>query len=86
MAGKLLGGLFRKQKTADAEAAKPADAAAPAATPGGLTTIAEFTVTTTSIGTEAIPAGQFEMPSDWKKLPPREQPTPEAPTCPKSGA
>jgi hypothetical protein len=89
MAGKLLGGLFGKKKTADAEAAKPADAtgaAAPGATPAGLTTIAEFTLTTTSISAEAIPAAQFEMPADWKKLPPREQPAAEAPTCPKTGA
>ena len=89
MAGKLLGGLFGKKKPADATAAKPADAtgtAAPAEAAAGLTTIAEFTLTTTSISAEAIAAGQFEMPADWKKLPPREQPTPEAPTCPKTGA
>ena len=93
VAGKLLGGLFGKKKTADATTAAPASgtgaaapAAAPAATPAGLTTIAEFTVATTAIGTEAIPAGQFEMPADWKKLPPREQSPPEEPTCPKTGA
>ena len=88
MAGKLLGGLFGKKKPAEATAAQPTGGAGAAAvTPAApaMTTIAEFTVTTTAIGTEAIPPDQFEMPADWKKIPPREQSAPEEPSCPKSG-
>ncbi len=60
-------------------------AGAPAASAPAMTTIAQFSVVTTSIGTEAIPADQFEMPTDWKKLPPKEQAPPEMPSCPKTG-
>jgi len=68
----------------------PADAAASgggsgaSATPG-LVTVAEFTITTNSISTESIPADQFEMPADWKKIIPEEKGLPELPECPKTG-
>lgn len=81
---KLLGGLFNKKKAAETPPPK-ATGAAEAPANSGLTTIAEFTVATTAIGTEAIPADQFEMPADWKKIIPKEKGPPELPNCPKTG-
>lgn len=88
-AGKLLGGLFGKKKPSDAASDKPAEAggassAGASATPG-LVTLAEFTMTTNSISTEPIPADQFEMPADWKKIIPEDKGLPEMPNCPKTG-
>jgi len=81
IASKVIGGLFGKKKPADASS-KPADAgAAGAANP--LKTLAELTMTTTSIDNAAIPADQFEMPADWKKVPVPEKGLPEMPNCPK---
>jgi hypothetical protein len=49
-----------------------------------MVTVAEMTVETTAINTTAIPADQFEMPADWKKVVPKEKEMTE-PTCPKAG-
>ena len=39
-------------------------------------------MTTNSISTESIPADQFEMPADWKKIIPEDKGLPEMPSCP----
>jgi hypothetical protein len=82
IASKVIGGLFGKKKSAES-ASKPADTGTADAT-STLKTLAELTMTTTSISNAPIPADQFEMPADWKKVAPPEKTTPEMPNCPKS--
>ena len=84
-ASKLIGGIFSKKKQADAQPAPKESGAAETPVKGGLVTIAEFTVETTSIGSGAIPGDQFEMPGDFKKIVPQEKALPETPSCPKTG-
>jgi hypothetical protein len=87
-ANKMIGGLFSKKKTADASPPKDATAAAAAAPAApaapGMLTVAEMTVETTAINATAVPADQFEMPADWKRVMPKEREATE-PTCPKAG-
>ena len=82
-ANKMIGGLFSKKKSADASPPKDSATAAPA-TPG-LITVAEFSVETTAISAGAIPADQFEMPANWKKVEPPPAKEITEPTCPKAG-
>jgi hypothetical protein len=99
--GSALGGLFHKKKTDDSQAAgtdtatasNAPPAAGPATNPTGApdpfaqyVQMAAFTMETVTINTDTVPAGRFEVPSDWKKI----VPTPskrgdEEFTCPKSG-
>jgi len=88
-ANKMIGGLFSKKKS-DA-AAPPTDSTAGAASTAapatpGMVTVAELTVETTSIGTGAVPADQFEMPAGWKKLLPPPEKAMAEPACPKIGS
>lgn len=94
--GNLVGGLFHKKKTDDstaASAAAPADAAAaPAAAPAvpdqyaQYLQLAAFTMETTSISTDAVPADRFEVPADWKKeVPKAAKQGDDDFTCPKTG-
>lgn len=85
-ASKMIGGLFaKKNKPADAPAtATPASSATPAPD-AGLTPVAEFTVETTSLSSDPIPAAQFEMPADWKKVVPQHNDEMREVNCPTTG-
>jgi hypothetical protein len=97
----LVGGLFHKKKADDsqtaASAAPDAAAASAAPTPSGATAstdpyaqyvqMAAFTSETVTINTDAVPAGRFEIPPDWKKdVPKAAAKGDEEFTCPKSGS
>lgn len=98
--GSALGGLFHKKKTDDAApaggSATPPDAAAsassaPAAAPpvpdpyAQLVQLATFTTETVAINTEAVPAGRYDVPPDWKKdVPKAAKQVDDDFTCPKS--
>lgn len=83
LASKMIGGLFaKKNKPADTTAA-PASTATPAPD-AGLTPVAEFTIETTALSSDAIPAAQFEMPADWKKVVPKHDEEREV-SCPPTG-
>jgi hypothetical protein len=95
--GNMVGGLFHKKKTDDSTAASavPADsaAAAPAAAPAvpdpyaQYVQLAAFTMETTSISTDAVPADRFEVPADWKKEVPKSAKQDDDDfTCPKAGS
>jgi hypothetical protein len=91
--GNLVGGLFHKKKTGDsqtgADAATPPDAAAATVAPdpyAQFVKLAAFTTETVTINTDAIPAGRFEVPGDWKKDEPKvSKQVDDDFTCPKSG-
>lgn len=85
---KLIGGLFAKQKASSS----PQAPSSPAASTNKsdpfpqLVQMAEFTVETVSINSDAIPANRFDIPPDWKKeLPKPTKNGNEEFTCPKSG-
>jgi hypothetical protein len=83
-AGKLIGGLFaKKNKPAEPVATPASDTAA--APDAGLTQVAEFTVETTALSADPIPAGQFEMPADWKKIVPTHDDETREVKCPATG-
>jgi hypothetical protein len=93
-AGKLIGGLFGHKKAAETPPAQgsasgtqgsASGTAAPPTAPG-MVTIAEVTMETTSISSAPIAPAQFEMPPDYKKVPPPPEKTFEEPTCPKYGS
>lgn len=77
--------------TAPAAAPVAAPAAAPAAAPlapdpyAQLVQLAAFTTETVAINTEAVPAGRFDVPPDWKKdVPKAAKQDDDDFTCPKS--
>jgi hypothetical protein len=86
--GKLMGGLFNKKKTPDA-------AAAPAATPvadkstdpfASLVQVAQFTIETVSISTDAVAPDRFDIPAGWtKEMPKASSSADKEFTCPKTG-
>lgn len=82
---KLVSGLFARKK-ADAAAAAPAsNASAAEGTLGpGMVQAAQFSLETTSITPGPVPAAQFEVPADWKLVPPPKQKAPKEFSCPKS--
>jgi hypothetical protein len=84
-ASKMIGGLFSKKKAADtpppASTSGSSTPAAAAPAPG-MVTVAEISVETTSISSSAIPADQFEMPSDYKKMAPPPEKAWTEPSCP----
>jgi hypothetical protein len=85
-ANRMIGGLFSKKKSADAPPPKDASSATPAAPAApGMLTIAELTVETTAISAGPIPADQFEMPANWKKVAPPPEKEMAEPSCPKTG-
>lgn len=86
-ASKLIGGMFSKKKSAEAPppSQNTGSSAAAPATPG-MSTIAEVTIETTSISNGSIPADQFEMPAEYKKVAPPPEKAFEEPTCPKYGS
>lgn len=93
--GNLVGGLFHKKKTDDstspdaaaASAAPAASNAAGSADPyAQFLQMAAFSMETTAIGTDAVPAERFEVPADWKKEVPKASKPGEEFTCPKSGS
>jgi hypothetical protein len=86
--GKLMGGLFNKKKTPDA-------AAAPAATPvaekstdpfASMVQVAQFTIETVSISTDAVAPDRFDIPAGWTKETPKASSVADKEfTCPKNG-
>jgi hypothetical protein len=84
LASKMIGGLFaKKNKPADPSTTAPS-AAAPSPD-SGLTPVAEFTVETTALSADPIPAAQFEMPADWKKVVPKHDEEMREVSCPPTG-
>jgi hypothetical protein len=87
--GKLMGGLFNKKKAPDA-------AAAPAATPvadksadpfASMAQVAQFTIETVSISTDAVAPDRFDIPAGWTKETPKASSAADKEfTCPKTGA
>jgi hypothetical protein len=89
--GSLVGGLFHKKKTDDAQtpsAATPAPAVANSPDPyAQYAQLATFTLETVTINTDAIPAERFDVPPDWKKeVPKASKKGDDEFTCPKSGS
>jgi hypothetical protein len=84
-ASKMIGGLFNKGKQAATAPSSQGSAAAPAPTAPGMMTVAEITSETTAISGGGIPANQFEIPADWKKVEPKQKAEKEF-TCPKVGS
>jgi hypothetical protein len=88
-ASKLIGGMFSHKKSAAPPPPQGAGAGAGASSPApmapGMLTIAEVSMETTSISAAPIDATQFEMPPDYKKVPPPPEKPFEEPTCPKYG-
>jgi len=82
----MVGGLFgNKKKKEDAAAgAQATPAAQPGAPEGGLTTVAEVTMETTSIDPAPISPEQFEVPASWQKLTPKPHADDALPNCPGS--
>jgi len=81
---KLVSGLFARKK-ADAAAAPAPSAATPEGTLGpGMVQAAEFSLETTAITPGPVPASQFEIPADWKLIPPPKEKAPKEFSCPKS--
>ena len=83
--GSALGGLLHKKKTEEAQT--PASAAGTPDPYAQYVQMAAFTSETVTISTDAIPAGRFEVPADWKK----EMPKPSRQgdddfTCPNAGS
>jgi hypothetical protein len=86
-ASKLIGGMFSKKKSAEAPPPSQNASASTAAPPApGMATIAEVSIETTSISNGSIPADQFEMPADYRKVAPPPEKAFEEPTCPKYGS
>jgi hypothetical protein len=88
--GNLMGGLFKKKKTDDSQAAA-ADASGPPTAPdpyAQYAQLAAFSTETVAISTDTIPADRFELPAGWKKdvPPPSKAGKEEEFTCPKSGS
>jgi hypothetical protein len=88
--GNLMGGLFKKKKTDDSQAASSGDTSTANAPPSGpdpfaqYTQLAAFSTETVSISTDVIPADRFEIPAGWKKdVPPPSKKGNEEFTCPK---
>jgi hypothetical protein len=67
---KLMSGLFAKKTPPPA---KPDAGASTAAQAGKAVPLVDWTVETTSIGTEPIASSQFELPADWKPDQPKPQ-------------
>lgn len=97
--GSAVSGLFHKKKSDDAQPAAAATApdaptTAAAAPPAAVTPdpyaqfaqLAAFTTETTAINTDAVPAGRFDVPPDWKKdVPKPSKKVDDDVTCPKVG-
>jgi len=77
---KLVSGLFTRKK-GDAAAA-PAAAAPEGSLGPGMVQAAEFSFETTAITPGPVAASQFEIPADWKLLPPPRQKAPKEFSCP----
>ena len=89
--GSLVGGLFHKKKTDDAQtppAAAPAAAVSSSPDPyAQYAQLAAFTLETVAITTDAIPAERFDVPPEWKKeVPKASKKGDDEFTCPKSGS
>jgi hypothetical protein len=89
--GSLVGGLFHKKKTDDAQtpsAAAPAAAVSSSPDPyAQYAQLAAFTMETVAITTDAIPAERFDVPPEWKKeVPKASKKGDDEFTCPKSGS
>jgi hypothetical protein len=95
-AAHFVGNLFKKKKQDDS-ADQPASAASPppaaASAPAAadpfpqMTQLVSFTVETTDIKTDAVPASTFEVPADWtKEVPKQQKATKDDYSCPKTGS
>lgn len=96
--GNLVGGLFKKKKVDDAQAAASAAPTVSATSPSTpapavgaadpytqYVQMASFTTETVAINVAAVPADRFEVPSDWKKVAPKASKLDDDDfTCPKS--
>src|SRR5262249_61983929 len=78
---KLVSGFFAKKK-ADTPAAAPATTADTSTAPG-MAQVAEFSSETTAITPGPVAATQFEVPTDWKLVKPKEREQKEV-SCPGS--
>jgi hypothetical protein len=67
---KLMGGLFAKKTPPPP---KPDASATPPAQAGKPVPLVEWTIETTSIGTDPIAGNQFELPAGWKQNQPKPQ-------------
>jgi hypothetical protein len=83
--GKLMGGLFNKKKAPDAAATPVADKSAdPFAS---MAQVAQFTIETVSISTDAVAPDRFDIPAGWTKETPKASSAADKEfTCPKTGA
>ena len=79
---KLVGGLFAKKPKPDAAPAA-STSTAPTAPNDGLVLVAEFAVETTALSSGSIPAEQFEIPPDWKKVIAKQDDSMREVSCPK---
>ena len=83
----VMGGLFHKKKT---DADQASTTATPTVDPNDpyaqYAQLVSFTTETTSISTDAVPEGRFNVPPDWKKDEPKAAKQDDRDfTCPKSG-
>ena len=93
-AARFVGNLFKKKKQDDSSdqaasaPAAPSGAPAPSADPfPQMTQLVAFTVETTNINTDAVPASAFEIPPDWtKEAPKAAKAGKEDYSCPKTGS
>ncbi|HWX37397.1 MAG TPA: hypothetical protein VNZ53_59540 [Steroidobacteraceae bacterium] len=88
--GNLMGGLFKKKKSDDSQAATGGDTSTANAPPSApdpyaqYVQLAAFSTETVAISTDAIPADRYEIPAGWKKdVPPPSKKGNEEFTCPK---
>jgi len=80
---KLLSGFLSKRKQQQ-EAAAAANAPASQPQAPGMMSMVKFTVETTAIKNDSIPAERFEIPAGWTKIPPKASGKDEAFECPKN--
>jgi hypothetical protein len=85
--GSMVSGLFHKKKADDAAAPSAAPNAAGTADPfAQLLQMAAFTMETTAISADTIPAERFDIPTGWTKEAPKPTKSGDDDfTCPKSG-
>jgi hypothetical protein len=87
---KLVGSLFNRKKQDTSQSATDTSAASATATSLGkdfpqMNQLISYSVETTAIKTDAVPAGTFEIPADWTKEPVREaKNSKDEVSCPKT--
>lgn len=84
--GKFLSGMFSKKKAPESTDSAAATTAAKLAEPlaPGMVTMVTVTTETTAVRSEPVAADRFEVPSDWKKIVPKDPGKEEPFSCPKN--